>query len=481
MSYVGPDVNKIAEYQCAGGSYSNLQNKYFKLFPLTTTSNDMPEIDVGSFVRLASGKVASGSDSNVPLVEKVADKLPDSSEDYYEKAIKAIKEAVEEIDGEKASNMIISFAAGGSRKSEKIARYLLDMAENMDGVKETMNDAINKAEGCANVIERMVYSVSSLGECNRFKEENPYFKVSEGLSRLLTKDLDFILSNPKVADAYLEPLLGFYYFMITIQSTMTLKKKMDGDRSKIAELYFALDWEKTNLNRPCSTKGFKTLEPAIEEMFVHAGVLEILNTYGVCKQKEQYDYIKIKESVENDSLNREALFENICEATKKIRSVADITYSYGEMRDVADAIATCSQVTINSSNGDEECDVARAIEYLYSTVHDIIHKTDRDAARRRYSNSFRSFCRGPLAFEKNRGRGGTMLNITEEVLLCLTVVAIGDKEYLRLADVFKQFECRGVFFDGISKDNVVKFYEKRNMLDKKSDSGEAQYVKRVIL
>ena len=51
---------------------------------------------------------------------------------------------------------------------------------------------------------------------------------------------------------------------------------------------------------------------------------------------------------------------------------------------------------------------------------------------------------------------------------------------MSLNEVFHQFELRGVFLDQPSKDEVVKFYTKLNLIDKKSDSGDAQYVKRIL-
>ena len=73
-----------------------------------------------------------------------------------------------------------------------------------------------------------------------------------------------------------------------------------------------------------------------------------------------------------------------------------------------------------------------------------------------------------------------MLNITEEFLIFLTKLAVGDQEKNSLKEVFRQFELRGVFLDRSSKDEVVQFYTKLNLLEKKSDSGDAQYVRRVL-
>ena len=73
-----------------------------------------------------------------------------------------------------------------------------------------------------------------------------------------------------------------------------------------------------------------------------------------------------------------------------------------------------------------------------------------------------------------------MLNLTEETLIFLTKVCIKDQEKMRLNDVFAEFEDRGVFLDNLSKEQVMRYYEKLNLIEKKSDSGDAQYVKRIL-
>ena len=73
-----------------------------------------------------------------------------------------------------------------------------------------------------------------------------------------------------------------------------------------------------------------------------------------------------------------------------------------------------------------------------------------------------------------------MLNLTEETLIFLTKLCIKNQEQMRLNDVFDEFERRGVFLDSYSKEQVAGYYEKLNLIEKKSDSGDAKYVKRIL-
>lgn len=98
----------------------------------------------------------------------------------------------------------------------------------------------------------------------------------------------------------------------------------------------------------------------------------------------------------------------------------------------------------------------------------------------RYNSYAKFFEKLALGFLKNRGRSGRVLNISEELLIFLTKICIKDKEQIRLVDLFSEFERRGVFLDNSSKNAVSEYYEKLNVIEKKSDSGDAKYVRKIL-
>ena len=61
----------------------------------------------------------------------------------------------------------------------------------------------------------------------------------------------------------------------------------------------------------------------------------------------------------------------------------------------------------------------------------------------------------------------------------LTAICVKE-EKITLKALFEEYNKRGVFLDKESKELVVKFLEKLNLIDKKSDSGDAQYVKSIL-
>ena len=72
-----------------------------------------------------------------------------------------------------------------------------------------------------------------------------------------------------------------------------------------------------------------------------------------------------------------------------------------------------------------------------------------------------------------------MLNISQDLLLLLTALSLKN-ERKSLKQVFIELELRGLYFDRYSREEIVKLFDKLNLLDKKSDSGDAQYVKPIL-
>ena len=51
---------------------------------------------------------------------------------------------------------------------------------------------------------------------------------------------------------------------------------------------------------------------------------------------------------------------------------------------------------------------------------------------------------------------------------------------ISLKQLFIEYEKRGVYFDRYSRESIVELLNKLNLIEKKSDSGDAQYVKPIL-
>ena len=118
------------------------------------------------------------------------------------------------------------------------------------------------------------------------------------------------------------------------------------------------------------------------------------------------------------------------------------------------------------------------VNKLFCVIMYQFEHSARSRANDAYKNWFVKFVQ--KNFAKRRGQLGYNLNITEDDIILMTKICINNNDKLKLNELFEEFELRGLFFDRDSKQKVVQLYEKLNLLEKKSDSGDAQYVKSIL-
>lgn len=84
-------------------------------------------------------------------------------------------------------------------------------------------------------------------------------------------------------------------------------------------------------------------------------------------------------------------------------------------------------------------------------------------------------------FGKFRGMNGYTVSLHDNDIIMFTQIILKENDgRIRLAKLFEEFELRGLLFDRESKKKIIELYEKMNLLEKRSDSGDAQYVKYVL-
>ncbi len=83
-------------------------------------------------------------------------------------------------------------------------------------------------------------------------------------------------------------------------------------------------------------------------------------------------------------------------------------------------------------------------------------------------------------FIQGRGRFGKVLVLEQDTILLLTNIAIAEQKQMRFQDLMVQFENRGVYFDQQSRMALIDLYERVGNIDRKSDSGDAVYVKTTL-
>lgn len=444
-----------------GTKLTHNNGKRFRLFPFISTSGD-PVCDLNSVV----GRYISRIEKKTPVkitAEDLAARLKEKTsvqlgmEDLF---FQVVKHMFFDKDGQIRPVNLKMIAQIPCEESSacKIADYLVDVLGDADTLKAYVDSAYARLDEQGNVLEK--FAISKLDSQPALQNDTlPYQRITNAVQKKFEEDFEYISGARNRTENYLIPLLEFYYFTYTAQAILQLNRFLDGERDRCVPVYFCLDWEKTSLSRRCRTEGWARLQGALRRIFAHAVVLEILNQTG--EDIGPVDYIRLNSFVQGNAGEDHRIAEEIKVLTDRYRN----------------AISDCPEMRELSRSETSENETDNEVRYLFECVRTQFENTNRNAAYLRYANKFEEYSR---KFLKNRGRGGMMLNLTEETLIFLTKVCIKDLEKLRLNDVFTEFEARGVFLDNISKEHVMHYYERLNLIEKKSDSGDAQYVKRIL-
>lgn len=436
----------------------------FKLFPFIANNNSDPVRDLSSLIGRYLGQIEGKEPVPISAEDLIAKLKNDEDLEIKLGSCEIFDQVVRHMFFDKDGKIrpinlrMLSQIPCVESNECKLADYLVDVLGDSNTLKRSIAEASKKVEKQSNALERFASTKLEFKPTSR-KSGHVYQRITNVVKENFEKDFEYILGARNRTRDYLVPLLEFYYFTYTAQTILQLNRFLDGNREQCIPLYFCLEWEKTSQNRRCFQDGWNMLQEKISRIFAHAIVLEILNQTE--SESEPVDYIKIRELINSAPGEDHRIAEEI-----KI-----LTNCYRQ------AITDCPEMTELSRQESPDGETAAEIRFLFNSVRLQFENTVRNRPYSAYAEKFEVYCRKYL---KRRGRSGMMLNISEETLIFLTKICIKDQEKMRLNDVFSEFEARGVFLDSHSKSEVMRYYEKLNLIEKKSDSGDAQYVKRIL-
>ena len=346
--------------------------------------------------------------------------------------------------------------ATNNKSAENLSHFLFSVfGINKEDCKKIEN-AKNKCK--FNVLEEMVIQTMESKNVSDIDPKIPYFCVKTDVQRKFKSDFYYMLEADLTSLEDLANLFAVYYFYYVSQTCITLDHFCDGKRENKVDFYFALDWEKISKKRLCCESGWDKLQGSIDHMFSHAITLEILNQTD---KDEMWDYISF-----GDYVNAHP--EEDSQIANEIKRAENVYKSYVGDYKKFDEIS-CSLAGTETE---------KAIKHLYECVKAQFLETDRRRANQFYNEKYSEFCKS--RWVKNRRKSGLVLNLTERDIIFLTKISLRNQEKIRLNDLYKEYEKRGIYLDNISKEYLQDFFIRMNLIDKKSDSGDALYVKRIL-
>lgn len=412
---------------------------------------------VGAFSRLMSDTMIKGGVKVSDLHSKMKEKLEECEPDTFD----LLAQIVDNLYFEKGKLLPINTKALNyidyNISQQQVAEYLYSMFVEATDLKGKY--ALMEQTEDTNVLESLVFS--SL-EDTESKAENDYQRADCFLpyvKDVFIKDLSVLLENSGYYKANIERFLAYYYYYYISQLAVKLNKFELGKRGEIEKIYMSLNWEVVTRVRPSYEYGWKYVKEKISHMFSHSVILGMMSRNN---DGSHLDYIGLFERMNNSSEDSETASDinSICETYKKW-----IPLDYSSCK--------------HDDSKDGSCQAMNAIRMLFETIDFQFINGGRKSHYNGYNKKFIEFAQ--KVFGKWRGTNGYTIGLWEEDVIMFTKIIIAEYNgKVRLSKLFEEFEKRGILFDRESKKKVTDLFEKMNLLEKRSDSGDAQYVKSVL-
>lgn len=411
---------------------------------------------VGAFSRLLSDTAVKGGVNKKNLYNEMKAKVDCSDEDFD-----SLFHIVEDMYFENGKLMPINAKSLNYIESnisqQQVAEYIYSLfVENTD--LKAKYSSMEESED-TNILENLVFS--SLEEdvsknANDIQHADCYLPY---IQSVFYKDFEVLTKNTDAYKNYIQRFLAYYYIFYVSQLAVKLYRFEHGKRNEIEKIYMTLNWEVVTRVRPGYEYGWKYVKERISHMFSHAVLLEMMS-HNV--EENHLDYIGIFERM-NGAEEDEATaldVEKICSTYKEW-----IPLNYDLCK--------------HDDDKDGQCKTSNEVRRLFELIDYQFINGGRKSHYNGYNKKFIEFAQ--KNFGKWRGTLGYSIGVNESDIIMFTQIIL--QEYggkIRLSKLFEEFELRGLLFDRESKKKVADLFEKMNLLEKRSDSGDAQYVKSVL-
>lgn len=269
------------------------------------------------------------------------------------------------------------------------------------------------------------------------------------LDELFTKDIAFLAKNTHYFTQHAEQFLRLYLFLYCSQLALNLHPHTF-EIPTSRPLHFILNYEKASTERKKLVyEGYRTLYEHAKYIFPYLSFLETLMRITENENLRLYKLPALLEDTQET-------VDTLREFESKFRSVRKLEGNVLEHTSTKDALESL----------------------LNAAMEQFRDQSSRKDIFENYRRAFERQVAEP--FIQGRGRFGKVLVLEQDTILLLTNIAIAEKKQLRFQDLMIQFESRGVYFDQQSRMALIELYERVGNIDRKSDSGDAVYVKTTL-
>ena len=323
---------------------------------------------------------------------------------------------------------------------EEIATFFRDVFFNdIDNFKTIYNVPPN------NIIVKLI--LNGIPELPNKKIEPKYISSLNFIVDIFKEDIEFILDKPNFIINNLSDIFAFYYFYYCSQMVLKLNQlSNEVNLNNPTAIYYLLDWEKASKNRKAISNGYGIITNIQKNTYTKMIIIEHINTLVGTNGLFPSQILNL---MDGGYINRLDFIKCLNDWVKYYCEKQNLNY-YAYSENFEDLL-----------------------EILNKSIFESLVLQQKNSYAMNLTNVALKY------FIKRRGKYGYILNLTKDFLYLITALCVKE-EKIKLNDLFKEYERRGLFFDRYSKEEIINLLNGWNLIDKKSDSGDAQYVKSIL-
>ena len=289
---------------------------------------------------------------------------------------------------------------------------------------------------------------------NKPLTKRKYKMLFPGLQQQFLNDVRTLSTNPAFLIQHFADIALHYTFIAMSQIVIQTNKLTSAQTDKLHRIVFLNMSETASKRRDFYNEGLRFLREEIRSFFAHEHTLNILGNNTFTQEsnwfyKDYADYFQKQSPAALEEFIK-SIYYWINEEYKLYFPLTErIPYE------------------------------GQSLQQAFKDLYDTLRRNVKEEINSRYSVAFETIA--TRFYRKSGGSLGNILALNMNQLISLIAVAVGPRgSQLELNKLWIELENRGVFFDKYSKEEVVKILDNLNYLDKKSDSGDAQYVKAIL-
>lgn len=456
------DVDKIEKFTIKNGKYTYRRRQQTYLLPLPTRKPERAKFENG-FSTITGAVLRAINDKNIlkeseqDFIEHITNMGKFNDDESKEIFSHFVENQINEIERSNVTKFnqleYIPFTENENERKGEIDFFTFFYDFFITNNKEELQSLFKNLS--EQDLISTILDLSSDGE-KTVNQAGKYRNTFPELQQQFLADIKILSTNTNFLIENISTLFVHYAFIAMAQLIIQTNKLTNFDESELSPIYFLMNWEKASKWRNGYKTGYKMLLEQFEGFFAHEHALNIvgLNTFS---DKPNQFYHDIERELKNLGPNEEIMFT---------KSIYDwMNGFYKENKGLNEGLPHYTDY--------------KTLDDAFKDLLTVVKKGTSKEINSRYQKAFEAFI--SKFYRKNGGSLGTILSLKLDQLLMLVAVSVGkSSNRIELKQLWDELEKRGVWLDIKSKDEVINILDKLNYLDKKSDSGDAQYVKSIL-